>query len=87
MNWTITEIKVGDNVVASFSVTDGTSTISSDTKLDDVSSESVGSMTQEQIVDAVKSALEDQVAVYEALVEQKTNTVEPEMVPLPWENN
>ena len=83
MTWSITAIKTGEGVVASVSVTDGTSTVASDTKLDEVSAESVGSMTEEQFVALVKSALgEQQVAVYEAMVAGKTNAVEPEVVPL-----
>ena len=97
MTWSITEIKVsndpqeGNVVVASFEVTDGTSTVASDTRINETEPEDftpLDEVTQEQCVVWVKEALgEDQVAVYEAMVAQKTNAVEPQLVPLPWENN
>jgi hypothetical protein len=96
MNWSITGIKTldvpeeGTIVVASFSVTNGTSTVSSDTKLLPADAENfvpLAEITEQQVVDFVKAVLEDQVAVYEAMVAEKTAAVEPQAVnPLPWNN-
>jgi hypothetical protein len=96
MNWTITGLKTldapeeGTIVVASFNVTDGTSTVASDTKLLAADAESfvpLAEITEEQVVSFVKAALEDQVAVYEAMVAEKTAAVAPQVVdPLPWNN-
>ena len=95
MTWSITEIKVsndpqeGNVVVASFEVSDGTSTVASDTRINESEDFTpLDEVTQEQCVAWVKEALgANQVAVYEAMVAGKTNAVEPEVVPLPWENN
>jgi hypothetical protein len=95
MTWSIVGIKTLDEplegtiVIASFGVTDGTSTVSSDQKLLPADAENfvpLAEITEEQVVGYVKMALgEQQVAVYEALVAQKTNAVEPQPVdPLPW---
>jgi len=97
MTWSITGIKTldvpeeGTIVVAAFSVTDGTSTISSDTKLLPADAENfvpLAEITEEQVVGFVQEALgEQQVAVYEAMVAEKTAAVEPQVVdPLPWNN-
>jgi len=84
MNWTISQIKMSDTeVVASFSVTDGASAVSSDTR---IGADSIDGMTEQQCVALVKEALGDQVAVYEAMVSAETNKAEPEAVPLPWAN-
>jgi hypothetical protein len=97
MNWSITQIKVsnlpqeGTVVVASFSITDGTTTMGSDALLKDVDALNfvpLNEVTQEQCIAWVKEALgEDQVVFYEAKVNEKTNAAEPQVVPLPWENN
>lgn len=96
MNWSITQIKVSNSpqeatiVVASFSVSDGTSTVSSDTRLNDTNAENftlLNEVTEEQCVQWVKDALgEEQVAVYEAMVAEKSSAVEPVVTPLPWNN-
>lgn len=95
MTWSITQIKTLDEpqagtiVVASFSVTDGASTISSNTRLSPVNAENfvaLPDVTEAMVVEWVKEALDDQVAVYEAMVADKTNAVEPQPVPLPWNN-
>lgn len=101
MNWKITQIKTLDNpkigtiVNASFSVSDGTSTIESDTNLLPANSESfvdLSNITEEQVVQWVKDALnansiEEQISEvekFENLVIQKTNTLQPQVTPLPW---
>jgi hypothetical protein len=95
MTWSITQIKVSDSpmdgtiVVASFSVTDGTSTVSSDTQLLAANAAEfvpLNDVTEAQCVAWVKEALGGQVAVYEAKVAALTSAVEPEVVPLPWAN-
>jgi hypothetical protein len=95
MNWYITEIKTlnspesGTIVIASFSVTDGISTISSDTKLNPADPSNfipLENVTEEQVVSWVKDSLGDNVSVYEALVVEKTNTPIPQPTPLPWKN-
>jgi hypothetical protein len=97
MTWSITGIKTldvpedGTIVVAAFSVTDGTSTVSSDQKLLPADAENfvpLAEITEEQVVGYVQEALgEQQVAVYEAMVAEKTAAVEPQPVdPLPWNN-
>jgi len=96
MTWSITGIKTLDEpmegtiVIASFSVTDGTSTVSSDTKLLEADAENfvpLAEVTEEQVVDFVKAALEEQADVFEAMVAAKTAAVEPQAVdPLPWNN-
>lgn len=94
MNWSITQIKTVDEpvdgviVIASFSVTDGTSTIESDTRLSPVDADSfvlLPAVTEAMVVEWVKDALGDQVVVYEAMVAEKTNAIEPVVTPLPWE--
>ena len=103
MNWKITQIKTIDNpetgtiVNASFSVSDGTSTIESDTNLLPVNSETFVSLqntTKEQVIQWVKDALEfgitsdtfSNVKNYERLVENKTKELQtqPQVTPLPW---
>jgi stress response protein YsnF len=95
MTWSITGMKTldvpeeGTIVVASFTVTDGTSTVSSDTKLLEADAESfvpLAEITEEQVIGFVKDALEEQqVAVYEAMVAERTAAVQPQVVdPLPW---
>jgi hypothetical protein len=101
MNWKITQIKTIDNpetgtiVNASFSVSDGTSTIESDTNLLPVNSESfvnLSGITEEQVIQWVKDALnasniEGQISgveKFENLVTIKTNTLQPQITPLPW---
>ena len=97
MTWSISGIKTldmpeeGTIVVASFSVTDGTSTVASDTKLLSADAENfvpLANVTEEQVIGFVKDALgEQQVAVYESMVAEKTATMEPQPVdPLPWNN-
>jgi hypothetical protein len=101
MNWKITQIKTLDNpemgtiVNASFSVSDGTSTIGSDTNLLPANSESfvnLSTITEEQVVKWVKDALNanniegqtSEVEKFENLVTLKTNTPQPQITPLPW---
>lgn len=101
MNWKITQIKTLDNpevgkiVNASFSVSDGTSTIESDTNLLPADSESFISLeniTEEQVLQWVKDALDhniedesfSQVKQYEFIVERKTKETQPQVTPLPW---
>jgi hypothetical protein len=95
MTWSITGIKTldvpeeGTIVVATFSVSDGTSTVASDTKLLPADAENfvpLAEITEEQVIGFVQEALgEQQVAVYEAMVAEKTAAVEPQVVdPLPW---
>jgi hypothetical protein len=103
MNWKITQIKTLDNpetgiiVNASFSVSDGTSTIESDTNLLAADSETFVSLentTEEQLVQLVKDALDfgvidenfSNVKNYERLVENKTkeSQTQPQITPLPW---
>jgi hypothetical protein len=94
MNWSITQIKTIDQpvdgviVVASFTVTDGTSTIESDTRLSPADADSfvvLPAVTEAMVVEWVKDALGDQVAVYEAMVAEKTSAIEPVVTSLPWE--
>lgn len=101
MNWKITQIKTLDNpevgtiVNASFSVSDGTSIIESDTNLLPADSESFVSLentTEEQVVQWVKNSLDhnitdesfSQVKQYEFIVEQKTKEIQPQVTKLPW---
>lgn len=101
MNWKITQIKTLDNpatgtiVSASFSVSDGISTIGGDTDLLTASSSSFVSLektTEEQVVQWVKDALDygvdDEtfsiVKQYEYLVEQKTKNPQLQAATLPW---
>lgn len=101
MNWKITQIKTLDNplegviVNASFSVSDGTSTIESDTNLlpaDTKSFVSLDNVTEEQVIQWVKDALNANniegaisgVERFENLVTIKTNTPQPQVTPLPW---
>jgi hypothetical protein len=102
MNWKITQIKTlnspleGTVVNASFSVSDGTSTIESDTNLLDANADSFvafNDITEEQVVSWVKDALNANdidgdisgTEKIEALVSLKTNTPTPQLTPLPWE--
>ena len=101
MNWKITQIKTLDNpetgtiVNASFSISDGTSTIESDTNLLPADSESFVSLentTEEQVVQWVKDSLDhnitdesfSQVKQYELIVERKTKEAQPQITPFPW---
>lgn len=101
MNWKITQIKTLDNpevgtiVNASFSISDGTSTIESDTNLLQADSESFVNLentTEEQVVQWVKDSLDhnitdesfSQVKQYELIVERKTKEIQPQVTPLPW---
>jgi len=97
MTWSITGIKTLDEppegtiVIASFSVTDGASTVASDQKLLPADAENfvpLANITEEQVIGFVQEALgEQQVAVFEAMVAEKTAAVEPQPVdPLPWNN-
>jgi len=103
MNWKITQIKTLNNpeegtiVNASFSISDGTSIIESDTNLLPVDSESfvnLKDITEEQVIELVKNALNANniegmisgVERMENLVMIKTNTPQPQITPLPWEN-
>ena len=96
MNWKITQIKTLDNpetgtiVNASFSVSDGTSTIESDTNLLSANSDSfvdLSSITEEQVVQWVKDAFNanniegqtSEVEKFENLVTIKTNTPQPQI--------
>ena len=101
MNWKITQIKTIDNpkigtiVNASFSVSDGTSTIESDTNLLAANSDSfvdLSSITEEQVIQWVKDALNansiegqtTEVEKFKNLVIIKTNTPQPQITPFPW---
>jgi hypothetical protein len=103
MNWKITQIKTlgnpetGTIVNASFSVSDGTSTIESDTNLLPANAETFVSLenkTEEQVVQWVKDAMDygvidknfSNVKNYERLVENKTkeSQSQPQITPLPW---
>lgn len=101
MNWKITQIKtlnnpeIGTIVNASFSVSDGTSTIESDTNLllsDSESFISLENTTEEQVVQWVKDSLDhniidesfSQVKQYEFIVERKTREIQPQVTQLPW---
>ena len=86
---------MGTIVNASFSVSDGTSTIGSDTNLLPANSESfvnLSTITEEQVVKWVKDALNanniegqtSEVEKFENLVTLKTNTPQPQITPLPW---
>jgi hypothetical protein len=102
MNWKITQIKTLNNPIegtvvnASYSVTDGTSTIESDTNLLAANGESfvaLNGVTEEQVISWVKDALNANdidgdisgVEKIEALVSLKTSTPTPQITPLPWE--
>ena len=101
MNWKITQIKTLDKpetgtiVNASFSVSDGTSTIESDTNLLPADSESFVNLenaTEDQVIQWVKDSLDhnitdesfSQVKQYELIVERKTKETQPQVTPLPW---
>lgn len=101
MNWKITQIKTLDNpetgtiVNASFSVSDGISTIESDTNLLPADTESfvnLKDITEELVIELVKNALNANniegmisgVERMENLVTIKSNTHQPEVTPLPW---
>jgi len=102
MNWKITQIKTLDTPVAgtvvnaSFSVSDGTSTIESDTNLlpPDVDSfTQLDAATEEQVIQWVKDALDDgvheeeysNVKKYEDMVAQKTGATQSQITPFPWQ--
>jgi hypothetical protein len=102
MNWKITQIQTINNprdvviVNVSFSISDGVSTIQSDTNLlpeDAESFISLATPSEEQILQWVKSALDrgvednafSNVKRYEHLVDRKTNEQKPQLVPMPWE--
>lgn len=89
MNWNVNEIKKADALtVVSFTVSDGTSSVSSDTQLlpeDAQAFDAAQNITEQTVVGYVKASLgEHLVAVYEAKVAELTNAVEPQVVPLPW---
>jgi len=101
MNWKITKIKISDDPItgtivnASFSVSDGISTIESDTNLLPANIESCISFdltTEDLVVNWVKDALDhgltddsfSNVKKYESLVEEKTNSKQYINTPLPW---
>jgi len=101
MNWKITQIKTLNNPVtgaivnASFSVSDGTSTIESDTNLLPANAKSfvdLSSIIEEQVIQWVKDALNanniegnnSEVEKFENLVTIKTNAPQPQITPLPW---
>lgn len=101
MIWKILKIKTSDDPIigtivnASFSVSDGVSTIESDTNLLPVNVESfisVDSTTEDLIVQWVKNALDHKltddsfsnVKKYESLVLEKTNSKQYINTPLPW---
>jgi hypothetical protein len=102
MNWKITQIKTLNNplegtvVNASYSVTDGVSTIESDVNLLPANADSfteLSTITEEQVIQWVKDALNatniegdiSGVEKIEALVSLKTNEPKPQITPLPWE--
>jgi 3D (Asp-Asp-Asp) domain-containing protein len=102
MNWKITQIKKLNNplegtvVNASYSVTDGTSTIASDLNLLPANADlfvAFNDITEEQVISWVKDALnandiEGDISgaeKIEALVSLKTSTPTPQITPLPWE--
>ena len=104
MNWKILQIKTLNNPIegtivnATFSVSDGISTVSSDINLLEANADSFVSLqdtTEEQVVQWVKDALDfeitdedfSNVKNYERLVEQKTkeSQTQPQVSPLPWE--
>lgn len=102
MNWKITQIKTLNNplegtvVNASYSVTDGTSTIASDLNLLPVNANSftkLSNVTEDQVISWVKDVLnangiEGDISgaeKIEALVSIKTNEPKPQITPLPWE--
>lgn len=101
MNWKITQIKTLNNpetrtiVNASFSVSDGVSTIESDVNLLPENTESFVNLqdtTEEEVVKLVKNAISandieglmSEVERIESLVTLKTNTPQPQITPLPW---
>lgn len=101
MNWKIKQIKtlnspkIGTIVNASFSISDGKSTIDSDTDLLPANTDSfidLQSVTENQIIQWVKDSLnsnssEDNISEVErleALVTIKTNTIQSETTALPW---
>jgi hypothetical protein len=102
MNWKIKQIKIlnslneGTIVNASYSVTDGISTIFSDVNLLPVNSEffiDLSNVTENKVIEFVKDALnanqiEGDISgteKIEALVLMQKNTPLPEVMPLPWE--
>lgn len=101
MNWKITQIKTLDNpetgtiVNASFSVSDGISTIESDTNLLPSDTElfiDLSNITEEQVVELVKNALNANnvegmisgVDRIENIVTIKSNILQPQETTLPW---
>jgi hypothetical protein len=103
MNWKITQIKTinspieGTIVNASFTVSDGISTVESDTNLLEANADSFVSLqdtTEEQLIQWVKDALDfdvtdenfSNVKNYERLVENKTkeSQAQPQVTSLPW---
>lgn len=91
MNWSITQINTIDEpnspvAVASFRVSDGTSSIEDDAVMPIPSLEHpLESASEEQVVGWVKSTLTPAgVEQYEALVTQRTNAAQPVAVPLSW---
>ena len=99
MIWKITKIKTlnspneGTISIVGFSVSDGVSTIESETKLNYPNIDNfveLKNTTEEQVVGWVKDVLNsngiNQVEFFENMVISKTNEVIPEECPLPWNN-
>jgi hypothetical protein len=95
MNWNITQIKkmTDEGSVAatvSFVVSNGINTLASDAYITGAAALQItGPQVTEQIcVDAVKAAIgTDMVSSYEQKVVEIAGVVQPETVPLPWENS
>jgi hypothetical protein len=102
MNWKVTQIQTINNplnvviVNVSFSISDGVSTIQSDTNILPEDAESfigLANPSEEQIIQWVKSALDrgveddafSNVKRYEYLVDRKTNEQKPQLISMPWE--
>jgi len=98
MIWQITKIKTlnspneGTISIVNFSVSDGVSTIESETKLNYPNTDNfieLKDTTEEQVIGWVKDVLNyngiNQVEYFENMVTLKTNEVIPEEVPLPWD--
>ena len=97
MNWSITGITTRNTpnaetiVVVSFLVSDGTSSIANDVRVDEIDPNNftpLSEVTQQQVVDWVRAALGSaRVSELESLVEQKTNAPAQDVATtLPWNN-
>ena len=96
MNWNITQIKTfTDNqgakwATVSFVVSDGNNTIAADAN---IGGSTVGQIicqnaSEQSCLAALKQSLgQDQVSSYEQKVADMADTAQPQVVPLPWENN